>query len=155
MLSSVCACLVPQEFLDVVFALDGSNSLTTEQFNELKAYVKETIKKLSLSEHETHVGLMEYSDTISVKFKLNDAFDRNSINTLVDNVSPSRGTKAVTDKVLANAANVMFSVNQGGRPGASKVLIILTDESLPGNCLFFICYNCSTYVKTNSNRFKE
>jgi predicted RNA-binding protein with EMAP domain len=113
--------------------LDGSNSLTTEQFNELKAYVKETIKKLSLSEHETHVGLMEYSDTIRVVFRLNDVFDRNSMNTLVDNVSPSRGTRAVTDKVLANAANLMFTVNQGGRSGANKVLIILTDESLPGN----------------------
>ena len=116
-----------------MFALDGSNSLTMEQFNDLKDYVKETIKKFSVSEDETHVGLIEYSDTVSVKFKLNEAFDKDSVNLLVDRVSSSRGTKAVTDKVLANVANMMFDVNQGGRPGANKVLIILTDESLPGN----------------------
>ncbi len=121
-----------------MFALDGSNSLTMEQFNDLKDYVKETIKTFSVSEDETHVGLIEYSDTVSVKFKLNEAFDKDSVNLLVDRVSPSRGTKAVTDKVLANVANMMFDVNQGGRPGANKVLIILTDESLPGNYLFFI-----------------
>lgn len=130
--------LVPREFLDVVFALDGSNSLTTEQFNNLKAYVKETIKKLSVSKDETHVGLIEYSDAVTVEFKLNDDFDKKSLNLLVDRVSPSRGMKAVTDKVLADAVNVIFSVNQGGRSGANKVLIILTDESLPGNYLFFI-----------------
>lgn len=80
---------------------------------------------------------MEYSDTITVQFKLNDVFDKTSMNLLVDRVSPSRGTKAVTDKVLADAANLMFSVSQGGRPGANKVLIILTDEGLPGKCLRF------------------
>ena len=76
---------------------------------------------------------MEYSDTITVQFKLNDVFDKTSMNLLVGRVSPSRGMKAVTDKVLAHAANLMFSVSKGGRPGANKVLIILTDERLPGN----------------------
>ena len=130
--------LVPRDFLDIVFALDGSRSLTTEQFNGLKAYVKETIKKLSVSKEETHVGLMEYSDTITVQFKLDNVFDKASMNLLVDGVLPSRGAKAVTDKVLADAANLMFSVTEGGRPGANKVLIILTDERLPGNHLSYI-----------------
>ena len=116
-----------------MFALDGSNSLTTEQFNNFKAYVKETIKKLSVSKEETHVGVMEYSDAVTVKFKLNQAFDKDTMNLLVDRITPSRGRNAVTDKVLADAVNMIFSVNKGGRPGANKVLIILTDESLPGN----------------------
>lgn len=95
--------------------------------------MKETIKKFSVSKDETHVGLIEYSDTVSVVLKLNEVFDKDSLNVLVDRVTPSRGSKAVTDKVLADAADVIFSVNKGGRPGARRVLIILTDESLPGN----------------------
>lgn len=123
---------VQREFLDIVFALDGSSSLTKEQFNNLKDHVKETIKKLSVSKDETHVGLIEYSDDIRVQLKLDEVFDKDSMNKLVDKVSPSGGMKAATDQVLANAANVIFSVKEGGRSGANKVLVVLTDESLPG-----------------------
>ena len=56
-----------------------------------------------------------------------------SIDEQIDNLKPSSGIKAVTDEVLRRAADLIFDVKKGGRPTASRILVILTDEKLPGN----------------------
>ena len=93
--------------------------------------MKETIKRHSVSVNETHIGLLEYSDNIKVVLPLNKHYEAAAIIQAVDRLQPSRGTGTVTDEVLSKAADIVFGVKNGGRPGAARILVILTDKKLP------------------------
>lgn len=112
--------------LDLVFAVDGSYTLTQGQFKNLKGAMKKILKSYTISPSATHVGAIEFSDKSNEKIRLTDSYDKRVINFMIDNIKQSKGRLRVTDEALEMAANKMFSVDSGGRPGASRVLVILT-----------------------------
>jgi Mg-chelatase subunit ChlD len=79
-----------------------------------------------ISRLNTHVSVIEYSDEATVLIYLNDTFDGKELNTRIDRVVSSKGRNAMVHKALEEANNV-FSINNGGRPGAAKAVVILTD----------------------------
>jgi uncharacterized protein YegL len=113
--------------LDLVFALDGSDSLTTEQFNQMKQLVENMMNKYPISRHGTHIAVLEYSTGVSMYIPLDYSFDQNDLLAALQNLRPSRGKKVNTEKLLKFVSNV-FSFRNGGRPAASKALVILTDD---------------------------
>ena len=118
--------------LDLVFAVDGSESLTKEGFGEIKVLVENIIDNYKISQSETHVGVIEFSDQAKVILPLNQIFDAGSIKDEVQRMIPSGGKGTVTDEALRKSADDVFAVKSGGRPGASKVLIIVTDGKSTG-----------------------
>ena len=114
--------------LDLVFALDGSDSLTTVQFEKLKEFVLKSLHSYDISRENTHVGVIEYSDQVSVKIPLHQFSTAQQLKEAVQNIQPSKGRGVLTDQVLDKAAKEVFSPSSGGRPGASKALVILTDD---------------------------
>ena len=118
--------------LDLVFALDGSESLAQKGFDKIKDLVKAMIDNYTISETETHVGVIEFSDKANVILQLNKLFEPTSIKDEVQRIIPSGGKETVTDEALRKSADELFDVKSGGRPGASKVLIIVTDGKSTG-----------------------
>ena len=118
--------------LDLVFALDGSESLAQKGFDKIKDLVKAMIDNYTISETETHVGVIEFSDKANVILQLNKLFEPTSIKDQVQRIIPSGGKETVTDEALRKSADELFDVKSGGRPGASKVLIIVTDGKSTG-----------------------
>ena len=116
----------------MVFALDGSESLAKKGFDKIKDLVKMMVDNYTISEPETHVGVIEFSDKANVIFPLNKLFESSSIKDQVQLINPSGGKETVTDEVLQKSADEVFDVKSGGRPGASKVLIIITDGKSTG-----------------------
>ena len=116
----------------MVFALDGSESLAEKGFDKIKDLVKTMIDNYTISEEETHVGIIEFSDKANVILPLNKLFEPTSIKHQVQRVIPSGGKKTVTDEALRKSADEVFDVTSGGRPGSTKVLIIVTDGKSTG-----------------------
>ena len=116
----------------MVFALDGSESLAKKGFDKIKDLVKMIIDNYTISESETHVGVIEFSDKANVIFPLNRLFDLTSIKNQIQRINPSGGKETVTDEVLRKSTDQVFDAKSGGRPGASKVLIIITDGKSTG-----------------------
>ena len=85
-----------------------------------------------ISETETHVGVVEFSDKTKVILPLDQTFDAGSIKDEVQRMTPSGGKGTATDEALRKSADDVFAVKSGGRPGASKVLIIVTDGKSTG-----------------------
>lgn len=112
--------------MDLVFALDGSDTLTPRQFKNFKDTMKRILDSYVISRSATHIGVIEFSDTSNEKFRLTDSYDRDVIYSKIDGIEQSRGKLRVTDEALKMAANEMFSVDSGGRPGASRALVVLT-----------------------------
>lgn len=116
--------------LDLVFALDGSDSLTTDEFEKLKEFVIKSLSSYTISRKDTHVGVLEYSDEISIKLQLHQYFTIKELRQAINEIVPSRGRDVVTDEALKVAAEDVFSITSGGRPGAAKVLVVITDDPL-------------------------
>ena len=112
--------------LDLVFAVDGSNTLTSRQFKNLKDTMKKILDSYRISRLATHVGVIEFSDNSNEKIRLTDSYDKQVIYSKIDDIEQSGGDLRVTDEALKMAANKMFSVESGGRPGASRALVVLT-----------------------------
>lgn len=125
--------LVRQEVLDIVFALDGSRPLTVAQFSKMKEAVLNVLNRYTISEKETHVGLIEFSNSVNLISRLNKDNSISQIKDILSQLPPSRGLSRVTDDALRVASDKVFDISAGGRPGASKVFIILTHGKSSGD----------------------
>jgi collagen type VI alpha len=115
-----------------VFALDGSESIDEKGFKNIKDLVAIMVDNYNISKSETHVGVIEFSNQANVILQLNKLFEPTSIKDQVQRIVPSRGKETVTDEALRKSADELFDVKSGGRPGALKVLIIVTDGKSTG-----------------------
>lgn len=106
--------------------MDGSSELTTSDFEKVKELAKNIIDKYTISKHGTHVGIIEYSDEVNIKIPLGTTHDVTQLKRLVDNITPSQGTQRFTAEVLKKAAKQVFPSSFNGRPGAHRVLIVIT-----------------------------
>lgn len=120
------ASIVSTRALDLVFLVDGSRDLTSEDFEKLKAMMKKMLDYYTISANATHVGVIEFSDRSNEKIRLTDSYRREDIYARIDAIRPSGGSRRVTDEALTMAAQRMFSINAGGRVGASRALVVLT-----------------------------
>ena len=106
--------------------MDGSNTLTSDQFKNLKDTIKKILDSYTISRSATHVGVIEFSDNSNEKIRLTDSYDKYTIYSKIDDIEQSEGDLRVTDEALKMAAHRMFSIESGGRPGASRALVVLT-----------------------------
>ena len=123
----------PKNQIDIAFVLDGSDSLTREEFESIKKLVSNTLDRYTISPDKTQVAMIEYSDKPTIMFYLNDYKDRNTLQDAIDNIQPSRGKYTATDDALKLAADQVFSPERGSRPGVPKVLILVTDDKSTGS----------------------
>ena len=123
---------VSERLLDLVFALDGSEDLAKKDFDRIKNHTAAILDNLTISEPETHVGIIEFSDEAKVILPLNELFESGLVKDKIKGVVPSGGKKRVTDEALRKAADDVFNPKSGGRPGASKVLIVVTGGKSSG-----------------------
>lgn len=115
-----------------MFALDGSESLAKNGFDNVKDHVTIMLDNFNISEHDTHVGIVEFSDKANIILPLNQLFEPNLVKKKVKAIVPSGGKEKVTDEALQKLADEVFDPKSGGRPGASKVLIIVTNGKSTG-----------------------
>ena len=123
---------ISELLLDLVFALDGSEGLAKKGFDKIKNHTVAMLDNFTISEPETHVGIIEFSDEPNVIFPLNEVFEANLAKDKIRAIVPSAGKERVTDEALRKAADKVFNPKSGGRPGASKVLIIVTNGKSTG-----------------------
>ncbi|XP_046851485.1 collagen alpha-3(VI) chain-like [Xenia sp. Carnegie-2017] len=117
--------------LDLAFAIDGSDSMTSTDFNYVRAFIKSTVDRFPISEDDVRVALLEYSDNIDMKFGFLTHTNKPGLLRAIDGVMFSRGSGVLTDHVLAEA-NQLFSPITGSRSRVPKVLVVITDDSSTG-----------------------
>lgn len=122
-------CLVPVEEIDLVFAIHGSSSLKQDGFDDAKMLIKNIIDYYDISEPGTHVSILEYSEKPVVLFRLDKTYEVEELKVLVDKMKPSGKPGTATGDAIEKAGKELFGVKNGGRPSASKVLVIITDSS--------------------------
>ncbi|CAH1241297.1 COL6A3 [Branchiostoma lanceolatum] len=111
---------------DLVFLLDGSGSIGTDNFQLVKAFTKEVIRNFAVSPTETRVGLLQYSDTTDNEFFLNQFDTRDELNTAVDNVVYKTGG-TFTGFAVEFTRQIAFRTSAGTRDNYPDILLVVTD----------------------------
>uniref|UniRef100_A0A670YLV4 Integrin subunit alpha X n=1 Tax=Pseudonaja textilis TaxID=8673 RepID=A0A670YLV4_PSETE len=107
---------------DIAFLIDGSSSISEEDFEKMKRFVSEVIK--NLSGRDTLFALMQFSGNFREHFNFNSQDSAQ----LVMKVKQLYGwTKTAT--AIRKVVRELFIAEKGSRNSATKILIVITDGS--------------------------
>ncbi|XP_044303916.1 integrin alpha-L [Varanus komodoensis] len=117
--------------VDLVFLFDGSESLKDHEFNSIKNFMIDVMKKLRNS--SIHFAAVQFSYDVKLEFDFNDYIKNPDPDMLLAQVVHE---KSITNtfKAVEYVVNNVFIPERGMRKGANKVIIIITDgEASDGN----------------------
>ncbi|KAI7805487.1 putative collagen alpha-6VI chain-like [Triplophysa rosa] len=110
---------------DVVFLIDGSESIAPEDFNKTKDLLEFMVENFAIGPDKERVAVVQYSTNPNQEFLLNAFDDRRKIIHEIRTIQQMSG-KTYTGKALTEVSQI-FDVSSGGRPKALKFLIVLTN----------------------------
>ena len=132
-----CTCIYKMVYLspdrlvlDLIFAFDGSKSITKENWIQQVELVQNLLHRLRFSNKGTHVGIIDFSDHIHDRVRLVDGYKDSYIFTKLKDMKAhfEGGSHTYTDKALADAAK-LFKESPLSRD-APPVLVVLTDGKM-------------------------
>ena len=116
--------------LDIVLVLDQSTSIVAESWQNwyvrVLGFAKSIAGAFVIGRNMTQVGLMKFNETAEIVFHLNKYDDRQSLLNAIGNVAIVGGDTNIA-AALRTAREMMFTEQNGARPGVPKILILLTD----------------------------
>ncbi|XP_042747891.1 integrin alpha-L-like, partial [Lagopus leucura] len=110
--------------VDLVFLFDGSGSLTAAQFEAMRDFMVEVMEQLSNSSFR--FAAVQFSDFPEPVFSFRDYSERPQPRQLLRHVR-QQGGFTDTFTAIRYVAEQTFTAENGSRPGARRVLIIVTD----------------------------
>ena len=119
--------------VDIVVILDGSDSLSEQEFEKLKTFTKSLVDKYGVSKPGPHFAVVEFSKDPTIAIRLDDHFDAVSLKSAIDNIKPSGSLQVRTDEALTLVVNEVFKPESGGRPSVPKIVVLVTDDESTGD----------------------
>ncbi|XP_066207920.1 collagen alpha-6(VI) chain [Saccopteryx leptura] len=115
------------EVLDVVFVIDSSGSIDENEYNIMKDFMTDLVKKADVGKNKVRFGALKYAAYPEVLFYLNDHDTKSGVISAIQN-DRSIGGSTYTAEAL-RFSNHMFTEAQGSRlqQGVPQVLIVITD----------------------------
>lgn len=111
------------EALELVFVVDSSNSLSSDDFTRAKFFMENVVDAFNIASDKTRVSVITYSNTPTVEFYLNSYTVKSTLKNAIQNL-PFRTGSTNTASALQSAVNNVFS---SSRSSAAKVIIVITD----------------------------
>uniref|UniRef100_A0ABM5FTY2 Integrin alpha-2 isoform X1 n=1 Tax=Pogona vitticeps TaxID=103695 RepID=A0ABM5FTY2_9SAUR len=135
--------------IDVVVVCDESNSIYP--WDAVKAFLEKFAQSLDIGPTKTQVGLIQYGNDPRVVFNLNTYHNKEDVVEAMTQTDQKGGDYTNTFKAIEYARRYAFSRESGGRPRASKVMVVVTDgESHDGSKLQEVIAKCN---EDNITRF--
>ncbi|KAK7893106.1 hypothetical protein WMY93_022258 [Mugilogobius chulae] len=112
-----------ETFMDIVIVLDGSNSIYP--WYEVQHFLINVLQKFYIGPGQTQVGVVQYGSSVVHEFSLGD------YHTVAEVVEAARGIDQRGGEETRTALGISVArreaFKRGGRPGAKKVMIVITD----------------------------
>ncbi|OXB80172.1 UNVERIFIED_CONTAM: hypothetical protein H355_011630 [Colinus virginianus] len=135
--------------IDIVVVCDESNSIYP--WDAVRAFLKKFVQGLDIGINKTQVGLIQYANNPRVVFKLNEYQTKDDVVNATEKTFQQGGDLTNTFKAIDYARQHAFSPESGGRPTATKVMVVVTDgESHDGSNLKTVIGKCN---EDNITRF--
>ncbi|XP_068108335.1 integrin alpha-10 isoform X2 [Hyperolius riggenbachi] len=119
-------------FLDIVILLDGSNSVYP--WYEVQNFLSNILSKFFIGPDQIQVGVLQYGEIAVHEWSLKDYTTSQEVIEAAKNISRQEGRETRTAFAIHKACSEAFSPERGGREGATRLLIVVTDgESHDGD----------------------
>nr|XP_020141648.1 integrin alpha-11 isoform X4 [Microcebus murinus] len=112
-----------QTYMDIVIVLDGSNSIYP--WVEVQHFLINILKKFYIGPGQIQVGVVQYGEDAVHEFHLNDYRSVKDVVEAASHIEQRGGTETRTAFGIEFARSEAFQ--KGGRKGAKKVMIVITD----------------------------
>lgn len=106
---------VCQTSVDLAFILDGSGSVGSYNFNQVKNFVKNVVDFFNIGSSGTHVAVVTYSTYSRLEFNLKAYYTKSSIKNAVSYIGYRGGWTYTADALDFTRQNI-FSKSQVSRP---------------------------------------
>ncbi|XP_034451208.1 integrin alpha-2 [Hippoglossus hippoglossus] len=111
--------------MDIVIVLDGSNSIYPWQ--PMNDFLQKLIPTLDIGPRSTQVSVIQYGVTPRFEFKLNDYKTKEDVLKAASGITQMYGGSTNTFHAIEFANQWGFNQKHGARPGAAKVMVVVTD----------------------------
>ncbi|XP_015238105.1 PREDICTED: integrin alpha-2 [Cyprinodon variegatus] len=111
--------------MDIVIVLDGSNSIFP--WKPMTDFLLKLIPSLDIGPQSTQMSVIQYGVDPRIEFKLNQYTNKNEMSYAASQIQQKYGTLTNTFQAIQFASEQGFTQANGGRPGAAKVLVVVTD----------------------------
>ena len=113
--------------LDLAFVISATSTNYRNNLKKTKEIIKNVIKKYGINKMHYSLGMLIRNLNIIVKF--NEEVDSNSqLMALVDSIATIKGGSDLANALEESPA--MFTEENGGRPSAKKILVVIIDNKL-------------------------
>ncbi|XP_029697630.1 integrin alpha-11 isoform X3 [Takifugu rubripes] len=112
-----------ETFMDIVIVLDGSNSIYP--WHEVQGFLINILRKFYIGPGQTQVGVVQYGSSVVHEFSLGEYQTVEEVVDAAKSISQRGGEETRTALGINVARSEAF--RRGGRPGAQKVMIVITD----------------------------
>ncbi|XP_028610247.1 von Willebrand factor [Grammomys surdaster] len=112
--------------LDVVFVLEGSDEVGEANFNKSKAFLEEVIQRMDVSPDETHISVLQYSDTVAVEYTFIEAQSKEDVLRHIQEIRYQGGNRTNTGQALQYLSEHSFSPSQGDREQVPNLVYMVT-----------------------------
>uniref|UniRef100_A0A8D0A1X2 Integrin subunit alpha 2 n=1 Tax=Sander lucioperca TaxID=283035 RepID=A0A8D0A1X2_SANLU len=113
--------------MDIVIVLDGSNSIYP--WDPMVSFLKKLIPALDIGPKNTQVSVIQYAVDPKIQIRLNEYKTKATLIDATSRITQMYGQLTNTFHAIQYARLVQsgFHQSNGGRPGAAKVLVVVTD----------------------------
>uniref|UniRef100_A0A5F8HGK3 Integrin subunit alpha D n=1 Tax=Monodelphis domestica TaxID=13616 RepID=A0A5F8HGK3_MONDO len=115
----------PKQENDIVFVIDGSTSIDSHDFQQMKSFVRAVINQFK--ETNTLFSLMQYSNRLKIHFTFADFQRSTNWGNLVNPILQLRGLTYTATAIRKVVRTELFQSRNGARKNATKILIVITD----------------------------
>uniref|UniRef100_A0A8C9VI23 VWFA domain-containing protein n=1 Tax=Scleropages formosus TaxID=113540 RepID=A0A8C9VI23_SCLFO len=116
---------------DIVFLIDGSGSVSTNDFGRMKEFMIKLIKQFN--QRNSQFAVMQYSSTFEIHMDFSDFKRLGSLwENLINRINQQRGSTH-TPTAIRKVVRELFVPSSGSRPKAVKVLVVITDGQTVGD----------------------
>nr|XP_055064960.1 integrin alpha-2 [Misgurnus anguillicaudatus] len=128
--------------MDVAIVLDGSNSIYP--WHEVVKFLVNLLNNLNIGPDETRVSIMQYSVNVTSHYKFADDQIKENVLSTAKSIKQKEGLSTKTFAAIDNVRKEAFLPENGGRPGATKVMVVVTDgESFDGDIAQEVIDKCN------------
>ncbi|XP_063781250.1 collagen alpha-6(VI) chain-like [Pseudophryne corroboree] len=116
------------EEMDLIFLIDGSNSISPTNFEEIKNFMVSVIDDFDIGPNKVHVGVAQYSDIYKPEFQLKTYLDKGSIKSEIGKITQVSGSTLI-GKALTLTDSDFFNPSANSRinEGVHQMLLVITD----------------------------
>ncbi|XP_019711442.1 collagen alpha-4(VI) chain-like [Hippocampus comes] len=113
---------------DVVFLVDGSRSIGSANFQEVREFLRTVVSGFDIGPDNIRVALVQYSTNPFLEFLLLEHMDKNSLLVELDNL-PYRLGGTQTGEAIDFIRTQLFNENAGSRAskGVPQIAVVITD----------------------------